>query len=349
MSAFLDRLRTDAAAQYRRIVFPEAGDPRTLDAVAILERDRIVQPIVIGGSAVRLAMREHGISNVPLIDPEVSHDREPLANRLLERRAHRGLTRAEAEDLVLQPLLFGALMVDTGLADGMVAGVSAPTGDVIRAAVWCIGPKPGITTISSSFYMVVPPFRGHGTEVLTFADAGVVPDPDPAQLADIARAAVEARRHIVGDEPRVAFLSYSTRGSASGPAVEKVRRAVEAFRTLMPDVTADGELQADAALIADVAARKAPDSPIAGNANILVFPDLDAANIAYKLVQRLAGAEAIGPILQGLNRPCNDLSRGASVGDIVNVACITALQAGPEQNLPTPAMRPETTRERGDR
>jgi len=348
MSAFLARLRSDAAALNRRIVFPEAGDPRTLDAVAILARDRIVQPMVIGGSTVRFAMRERGITDVPLIDPEVSHEREPLAARLLARRAHRGMTRAEAVDLVLQPLLYGALMVDAGLADGMVAGVSAPTGDVIRAAVWCIGPEPGITTISSSFYMVVQPFRGPVEEVLTFADAGVVPDPDPTQLADIARAAVEARHHIVRDEPRVAFLSYSTHGSATGPAVEKVRRAVEIFRQHMPDVAADGELQADAALVAEVAARKAPGSPVAGKANVLVFPDLDAANIAYKLVQRLAGAEAIGPILQGLNHPCNDLSRGASVGDIVSVACITALQAGSAPNLPTPGRRPETTKERGD-
>lgn len=219
-------------------------------------------------------------------------------------------------------------MVSMGEADGMVAGVTHATADVVRAGIRCIGPAAGIRTVSSSFYMVVPPFRSDEEEVLTFTDAGVVPDPDAEQLAEIAVAAARARRLVVGDDPRVAFLSYSTRGSAAGASVERVVEALDIFRSRMPDVPADGELQADAALVASVAGRKAPRSEVAGRANILVFPDLDAGNIAYKLVQRLARATALGPILQGLSRPCNDLSRGASSQDVVDVACITSLMAG---------------------
>jgi phosphate acetyltransferase len=190
-----------------------------------------------------------------------------------------------------------------------------------------VGCAPGIDTISSAFYMAVGPFRSDEDEVLTFTDPAVVPEPTPAQLADFAAGAVRGRQRIVGDEPRVAFLSYSTHGSAAGPGVELVREAARLFAEQMPDVVVDGELQGDAALTPDVAERKAPGSAAAGRANILVFPDLDAANIAYKLVERLAGARALGPILQGLARPFNDLSRGASVRDIVEVACITSLMA----------------------
>jgi phosphate acetyltransferase len=330
MIPFRESVQERARALQRTIVFPEGDDERTLDAVARLQLAGLVQPVVLGRpDRVRAAVHSFGGDGdaVDVIDHLADPRFELFARELHELRAARGLSAADARERMRDPLFFGAALVRGHHVHGSVAGATRTTADVLRAALWLVGMPPGIRTVSSAFYMVVPSFRGTtAPEVLTFTDASVVPEPDAAQLADIAAAAAAARRQIVGDEPRIAFLSYSTHGSAEGSRVDRVRDALRRFRELHPKTDADGELQVDAALIADVAQRKAPASPIRGRANVLVFPDLDSGNIGYKLVQRLARADAVGPILQGLARPCNDLSRGASADDIVAVACITAPQ-----------------------
>jgi len=328
---FLKTLRERARPLGRTLVFPEGTEPRTLDAVTVLLTQRLAVPVLLGPpDEIARELKERGIppTSVTCIDPLHRPGREGAAESLLAIRASRGMTEEEAWKLAGDPLFRGGLMTSAGEVDGSVAGAASATADVLRAALWTVGMAPGIRTLSSSFYMVVPPFRGGDEpEVLSFTDCAVVPDPGPRQLAEIALSAARARRAVVGDEPRVAFLSYSTRGSAGGEQVEKVRNALERFQRLAPEIVSDGELQADAALIRSVSDRKAPGSPVEGRANVLVFPGLDAGNIAYKLVQRLAGADAVGPIVQGLRRPCNDLSRGATAEDVVSVACVTALMA----------------------
>ena len=336
--SFLSGVCTRASKLDARVAFGEAGDQRVLDAAVRLEKEGVATPILVIDRADEAGSAKARKSGLECVDPSNDPRAEALAAALLQSREKHGMTAGEAAKLSHDPLAFATWLVKTGAADASVGGAVRTTRELMHFALWLIGPAKGIRTVSSAFYMCVPPFRTSLTadssrlasdgEVLTFTDCSVVPSPTAEQLADIAMAAAAARRQIVGDEPRIALLSYSTRGSGGDSgSIATVQAAVALLKQRAPNLAVDGEMQADAALIADVAARKAPGSTVAGRANVLVFPNLDAGNIAYKLTERLAHAQAIGPILQGLALPVSDLSRGADTDAIFHVAALTLLQS----------------------
>lgn len=325
---FIDIIKERAKANKKTIVLPESEDRRTYEAAAQILKEGVADIIIVGSEeAVKKGSEGLDITGVKVVDPATSDKTAAYIDKLVELRQKKGMTPEQAREILLnQYLYYGVMMVKMGDADGMVSGACHSTADTLRPCLQILKTKPGTKLVSAFFLMVVPncEFGENGTFI--FADSGLNQNPNPEELAAIAASSAESFRVLVGAEPKVAFLSHSTKGSAKHADIDKVTAAVEIAKKENPDLLLDGELQLDAAIVPSVGASKAPGSPVAGQANVLIFPDLDAGNIGYKLVQRLAKAEAYGPVTQGIAAPVNDLSRGCSAEDIVGVVAITAVQ-----------------------
>ena len=327
---FIERMHEKARSLDRHIVLPEGAEPRTLRAARIITDKKIARISLVGSrTQIGDAADREGVSlsGISLVDPSSDPRFDSYADMFYQMRKAKGIEPSQAAELMKDLVYFATMMVHAGDADGLVSGADHSTADTIRPALQIIKMKPGIGVVSGCFIMIVPGSSLGADGVFVFADCAVTPDPTSEQLAQIAAASAETAKMLCRMEPRVAMLSFSSKGSASHPNVEKVRKAAELAKSLYPELVIDGELQADAALIESVGAKKAPGSAVAGKANVLVFPDLQSGNIGYKLVERLAKAQAIGPFLQWLKKPVNDLSRGCSVQDIVDVVAVTAVQS----------------------
>lgn len=319
---FINNVREKAKLRFATVAFPDADDKRTIEAAIYLQNEKIANPILVGNPEAILKVAEANnllIENIKIVNPETAEELNNFAEMLFEKRKSKGMTMEEAISTMKNPLYFSGFLLETNKVDVVVGGNVSSTGAVIKAAIYSVGLKPGISLVSSFFIMTFP------DKMYCFGDCAVNPNPTAEQLCDIAISSARNFQSITGEEPKVAMLSFSTNGSAAHEMVEKVQLATKLLKEKAADIPSDGEMQLDAAIIPSIGQRKFPGSEVAGNANVLIFPDLNAGNIGYKLTERLAGAEAVGPIVQGLNKPYCDLSRGCSTDDMINVAAICSL------------------------